>query len=71
MNQNQKRNALNSCLTEEQRNMLRENMEMRKQQRNEFRYAACDEQQQQMRQNQESTQTQTRTGTGTQGRGGR
>ena len=59
MTRNEKRRAFRASLTEQQREMLRENHETRRQQKNELQNAASEEQQQQMRQNRENTQTST------------
>ena len=46
-------------MTEDQKNMIRENQETRKQQRSEFRNNATEEQQQQMQQNRDNTGSET------------
>jgi hypothetical protein len=52
---NESRKTFQASLTEQQRNMLSETQEMRRQRRNEFRNTTSEEQKQQMRQSRENT----------------
>ena len=56
MTKNEKKKAFKASMTEEQKTMLQENKEMRKQKRNEFKTGASEEQKQQMKQNRENIQ---------------